>query len=166
MGDFIRGNRAKREKCWQGKKSSPLISNHPENFFMLCTQKHNQGRVLTNLRSICRKPLVSLLFHPSATKTQLAGAAPRRASCLGQPGCLLWTEHRYHQAGAAERKGSKFTPHLPVVRGRGTTLILLSERLQYTRHMCVPKDRKSQMSRWGTGFFPSFYSWPQNQHMI
>lgn len=69
--------------------------------------------------------------------------------------------------GQLRARGASSPPHLPVVRAPRTTLLLLPERLQYTRHMCVPKDRRSRMSRWGTFFFfSSFYSCPRNQHMI
>lgn len=121
---------------------------------LLHTQKHNQGRVLTNTRYICRKPPVSkpflfILPHRLSEYKQ----PPNTQAALGRQGACPGINPGILGKGQPRGRGTSSPPRLPLVRAGGATLVLLSVRLQHTRHMCVPKDRRSRTSRWGTFFF-------------
>lgn len=132
------------------KKSSPLKSNHPENFSLLCTQKRNQGRVLTNTRYICRSPSASLLFYPKGCQGTTGWS--RCPAAGSQRACSSPTQEPSGRGSREGGRGARSPPRLPVVRTQRTRPILLPERLQHTRHMCIPKDRRSRTTRWGMLF--------------
>lgn len=141
MGNFIRENTAKRETAGREKQSSPLKSNLPKNFLLLCTRlltREQFSQIPGAFVGSFWCPSNSLLFQPQGSRGG-QGTAPR------------WTQG--YQQGQGEG-GQQVTPHLP-----GTT----PQHCQRApgHELCVPRDRSSSVSRWELAF-SSFYSCPQN----
>lgn len=98
MGNFIRENTAKRETAGREKQSSPLKSNLPENFLLLCTRlitREQLSQIPGAFVGSFWCPSNSLFYSPKA---------PGVARALLQDG------HRDTRKGR-EREGSR-CPHI------------------------------------------------------
>lgn len=159
MGNFIRENTSKREML-AGKKAMPVEIQASWEFLVALYPDSSSGyshKYQVHLSEAFGVQAIPFYFPPEAVGIQGAEAAAQGSWAVW---ALLQDGHRDHQEGQGEERERSISPHLP-----GTTP-QCCQRGSRTQDFCV--SPRIGAAPWADGklAFSSFYSCPQNQHMV